>query len=203
VIVACLPLIEIPTAACADASVLEAEMLTLLNTCTNAALPANYTRRRTSGLTLLNTCTNAALPANYTRRRTSGIDIPQVADTVIIPVPTFNQPGGLSRRLRGERRLWTTCTTTNPSYMDRLVCCSNPGKYSYCGSLTNHARRRELCDEGCGPAAAQVEAILPEITLACTTAYATFALSHPGCFAETGDESSLDYAAIIMTGGTA
>jgi hypothetical protein len=69
-----------------------------------------------------------------------------------------------------------------------------------------YARRRELCDEGCGPdplTAAQVEAILPDITLACTTAYATFALSHPGCFAETCDESSLDCAAIMMTGGTA
>jgi hypothetical protein len=181
VILACLPLIETPTAACADASGLEADMLTLLNN-----------------------CTNAALPANYTRRRASGIDTPQVADTVIVPFPTFNQPGGPSRRLRGERRLWTTCTTTGYiSLINRLVCCTLADKPSFCGSLTNDARRK-LEEDGPDLTAAQVEAILPDITLSCTEAYVTFASNqHPGCFAEIGDESSLECAAIMMTGGTA
>jgi hypothetical protein len=184
VIVGCLPLIETPTAACADTSEeLQAEMLALLNTCTNDALA-------TSNIT----------------RRTSGIDTPQVADTVIVPVASFNQPGGLSRRLR-ERRLTSMCYTTGHiSLMLYIWCCSDPSNYSYCGSLTNNARRRELC-EGC-PApdpltSAQVQAILGDITDECTTAYRTFAASHPGCFAEIDGEGSLGCEAIMMTGGTA
>jgi hypothetical protein len=143
IIIACLPLTDgAPPAAC-DALPMEADMMALLNTCTSAGISNANARRRASGLDIL----------------------PQLADMVMTPTPTFNQPGGPSRRLRRERRLELElqCYTTGfISLMTYIQCCYLPNKPSWCASPTN-INRRELNEDGPDP-----QAYLEFITDECT-----------------------------------
>jgi hypothetical protein len=181
-IIACLPLTDdVPLAHC-NATDMAEQMLVLLNDCTSAAL----------------------LPA---RRRASGIDIPQLADTVIVPTPTSDQAGGLvERRLALELQ----CTTTSPSLMTMIICCWLPSKPSFCGSPTNTRDRRKLQNDETVPASpcatsADVQAYLPLITAECTARYVAFAKQdeYTGCFAaaDADAEDDLKCTAIVVTGG--
>jgi hypothetical protein len=187
IIIACLPLIDAAPAVCDDLAIEEAMD------------------------EVLNSCTSQGISNANARRRASGIDIPQLADIVIVPTATFDQDEAesLALNMRGVRRLvQLQCTTTDPDFMTLILCCSLPGKPSFCGSpMGNRNVLQDPKGATSSLSAAEVEQYLPFISEECSIQYQALAASYlvlnedATCFADAGNVIDLKCHAIISTGG--